>query len=361
MVLITIMHSILYFFIIGLLSFFQEKNEFEAEISTWHQNKKGAISISFDDAGYTQYTYAYPILEKYNMKATFSVVGEWTQEKPSFSAELGSFEIKKMGWQQIIELHRHGHEIAAHGYKHQRYNRFSTIPELVTKMKKIKHLIENKIHAPIYTLHYPYSFISDSIIRATEVAGFLFGRAGKTKNLFVNAKTPQNFYLLVSNPILNDTTPSINGFINWTKQANGNWLIIMYHHLFPKNSKEMSIMNYHHVTNTYSLFPETFEKQMKLIANSEYWVAPIADVGKYIIERENTTLTLNMINTNTLAINSKTLLDTTIYNFPLTLTIKLPWNKIQVTGSASDGNYKVSDNQLILYFLPKQTIIITKK
>lgn len=52
-------------------------------IADFYNNKDAAISITFDDASYGQYEYAFPILNKYNFTATFSVIGEWFCINPS--------------------------------------------------------------------------------------------------------------------------------------------------------------------------------------------------------------------------------------------------------------------------------------
>jgi peptidoglycan/xylan/chitin deacetylase (PgdA/CDA1 family) len=343
---------------INQISFGQNRKYFSAEITTWYQNKPGAISISFDDASYSQYEYAFPALEKYNLKATFSLIGEWTHDKPTFSAEPGIFEIKKMGWREIVELSKAGHEIAAHGFVHHRYGKWISTEVLKMQMKKIKNLIENKLQQTIYTLHYPYSFTSDSIILAAKKAGFLFGRTEGIEKY--NSFNPKNKYLLVSQAILNDTTPNIEEFDSWLNEINGNWLIIMYHHIFTKDSREMKIMKNHNVSNTYSLYPSTFEKQMNSIAYSNYWTAPISCIGKYIIERENTKVKLKKF-CRTVRIKTYTNLNKNIYNQSLTIKVKLPWEKVSVKGSEKDGVFEVKNNELLIDILPGKSVKIRKK
>ena len=330
--------------------------KFSVEVCKWYQNKEGAISISFDDASYTQYEYAYPILEKYNIKATISLVGEWTHEKPTYSSEAGNFEIKKMGWNEIAELNNHGYEIAAHGYKHAKYNKHLPKTEIIQQMKEVKELIENNINTRVYTLHYPYSFTSYKIIEAAKEAGFLFCRTGRDS---INPASPSDINFLYSKVILNNNKPDINQFSQWINQTNGKWLILMYHHLFPESSKETKIMEYHKVKNTYSVFPETFEEQIGIIANSNYWAAPISTIGKYIIERDNLKIKTKKIGKN-IIINTETEIDTSIYNQAISLKITLPWHKVSVKGSTNDKIYEVKNNELLIDFIPGKTVKIRK-
>lgn len=335
----------------------QSKDGYCASITTWYHDKAAAVSITFDDACYTQYQYALPVLQKYGIKATFSLVGEWTKEKPTYSAEPGFFEIKKMGWEEIRKLSDAGNEIAAHGFKHRKYGKYKPSKELAAEMRKIKTLIEDKLHIPVYTLHYPYSFTSDSIVKAAAMAGFLFGR---THRETFNDPDTINPYLLASRAILNDSTPSLNDIKDWLFNIKARWLILMYHHLFPEGSLEMNILKNHKVKNTYSLLPATFEKQIKLLSESGYWIAPLSVAGKYILERQNTNIKVRKF-FNTLKIKTKTTLDPRVFDQPLTLKVVVPWKKVKVEGSLKDGIYTTSGNELLIDFMPGATVKISKK
>jgi len=329
----------------------------KAQITPWYQNKPGAVSISFDDASYTQYTSAYPLLEKYKIKGTFSVVGEWVNEQPGYSAEPGSFEIKKMGWQQLLELFDHGHELAAHGYNHEKYDKQLPVPDLVVEMEKIKSLIESRTHTKVLTLNYPYSFASGNIPEAAREAGYLFGRTGLDT---INPSTPPSMYLLATEAILRIEMPDSIMFKKWIGQAKGNWLILMYHHLFPEDSKEMEIIRSHEVTNYYSLPPEAFEKQIEAVMTAGYWIAPISEIGKYITERDNTTI-------RTIAFKKKifiytvTILDRSIYDRPLTLEVDIPWKRVKIEGSLNDGIFKTLNNKLFISVVLENQLILSKE
>jgi peptidoglycan/xylan/chitin deacetylase (PgdA/CDA1 family) len=327
---------------------FGQIKELSVEVCTWRNDKLGAISISFDDASYTQYEYAYPILEKFNFKASFSLVGEWTKDKPSYSSEPGIFKIKKMGWGEIKELNSKGHEICAHGYRHIKYSKESSKDTLIYQMKKIKDLIDSKISNKCTTLHYPYSSTSDSITTSAKQAGFLFARTGAES---INSAIPDNMYLLGSKAIWSEDYPTINDFKSYINEAKGKWLILMYHHLFTNDSKEIGLLKDHKIQNTYSLLPSSFEKQMQLISNSNYWVAPIATIGKYIEERNHTKIKIRKI-FDQLYIETSTDLDTSIYNERITIKIKSPWGKVKIYQECEVFKYDVKDSFIQLDILP---------
>jgi peptidoglycan/xylan/chitin deacetylase (PgdA/CDA1 family) len=328
----------------------------DVRITTWYHNKPAAVSISFDDGGYTQYTAAYPILEKYSLKATFGVVGEWVKEEPSLSAEPDHFEIRKMGWRQLLELFGHGHELAAHGYRHERYDKFSPVDSLTVQMSQIKSLIESRIHQPVLTIHYPYSYASGNIPEAARKSGFLFGRTGLDT---VNPATPQDMYLLATHTILNSLEPDSVMFGKWLDNAEGNWLILMYHNLFSEDSREMSLIRFHKVEYSYSLPPELFEIQVKGTISRNYWIAPVSTVGKYIMERVSTKIQTIKGN-GMIIIVASTNLDTHLFDQPLTLEAEVPWKKVKVAGSLQDGIFNTTNKKLLIDINPECVVILSK-
>jgi peptidoglycan/xylan/chitin deacetylase (PgdA/CDA1 family) len=337
--------------------FAQKTSDASARITTWYQNKPGAISITFDDAGYSQYVSAYPVLEKHNIKATFGIVGEWVGEEPQFTAEEGYFEIKRMGWPQLIELFDHGHELSAHGYHHQKYDKGMPVPELSVEMGKIKSLIESRTQSTVYTMNYPYSYASGNILSAAIEAGYLFGRTGLDT---INPPSPQNMYLLATQAILNESLPDSITFHRWLDEAKGNWLILMYHHFFEKNSKEISIIQLHDVIYSYSVYPEIFERQMEEMVATNYWIAPVSTIGKYISERDGTDVKI-IRGRKIIYIFTITNLNKNIYNQPLTLEVTVPWKRVGIRGSRNDGIVEVSNNKLYIDILPEKEVIITKE
>jgi peptidoglycan/xylan/chitin deacetylase (PgdA/CDA1 family) len=334
----------------------QYKGRAGAEITTWFQDKPGAISITFDDAAYSQYTNAYPVLTKYGIKATFSIVSEWVGEEPRFSSEDDSFDILKMGWPQLLELLEQGHELAAHGYRHEKYDKLMPVPELTDKMKQIKDLIESRTHEPVLTINYPYSYASANIPEAAREAGYLFGRTGLDT---INSPSPSDMYMLASHAILNENSPDSTTLSKWIGEAKGNWLILMYHHFFGEGSRELGIMLAHGVQYTYSITPARFSKQIERLVSSGCWLAPVCSVGKYIAERDNTEIQTTR-SRKAVHVYSTTSLDKRVYDQPLTLKIRIPWRKTRVEGSLTDGDYEPKNNSLLINFIPGREIVLKK-
>ncbi len=327
----------------------------EFEIAKWYENKKGAISVTFDDTGMGQYEFAFETLKKYHITGTFGVVGEWVAESPHTTTEDGGFGIERMGWEQIRKLHEYGNEISSHGYLHKRIDKNKKIEDIVFQLKKNKDLIESKIGDQVYTIQYPYSFADEKIYSAAERSGFMFGRIGdNSQNNCI-----ENLLHLNSKTILNDKDPSQIEIQKIIEDNYGEWTVFMYHHIFPENSKEMHLFDYHNVYNRYSVTPRVFDNQIRLIRNSDYWIAPVSAVGKYIIERENTTVkTQNGFNSYIVELYSE--LNPLVYDQPLSVTFKTDWKIVKVSNSSSDGVYNVRNNEIVFSAAVNKKIIIER-
>ena len=72
-----------------------------------------AAIITFDDGMLSQYTYAKPILDKYNFKATFYIICNSVDKE------------NRMNWNNIQTLEDEGHEIGSHSMNHQRLGQLS--------------------------------------------------------------------------------------------------------------------------------------------------------------------------------------------------------------------------------------------
>ena len=74
------------------------------------------IMITFDDGYYNNYSYAFPLLKKYDMKAVISVIGRYTDEY-SASMEKMNNNYSQLTWDQIQEMMDSGYvEFANHSY-----------------------------------------------------------------------------------------------------------------------------------------------------------------------------------------------------------------------------------------------------
>jgi len=325
------------------------------KITKWFENKSGAISITFDDGDYNQFKYGFPILEKYHVKSDFGIVGNWTAEEPQITVEKGNFGIKRMGWEEIRLLHKAGNEISSHCYFHEKIDVRKSNQQIIHDLRRNKNLIQKNINDSIFTIHYPYSFTRDKIIACTKKSGFLFGRLGDG-----NIKNDvHNLLKINSKIILNENNPNPTQFGNWLKKSKDNWLVLMYHHIFPEDSKPVHLFKFHNVTNTFSLTPKEFDNQVRLLRNSGYWIATTSQVGKYLVERENAKIKSDLGKTSHI-VEIKSKLNTKIYNQPLTIEFSTDWEIVKITNSENDGIYNPRNGKIYFSAKLNKKIIIEK-
>ena len=324
-------------------------------LTEWYENKTGAVSISFDDGSMTQYTEGVPIMDKYGIKATYALVSDWTQENTGMSAETGNFSIEKFGWKQARELVKNGNEIASHNTIHVKLD---TIPAetLLNMMTESKSVIEKNINAPVYTFVFPYSSTKDFVFPLTKKAGYLFSRTGTDQ---LNTKATIDFTRLATIAIYNENNPSPEEFKTKLDEVTGHWLILNYHHIFPDSSKEMGLLRYHNVTNTYSVTPGMFERQMRLIRNTNCWIAPLSYVGRYIMQRDNSKLEITDHGDKILLkiVND---LDKEIFNLPMTIEFSTNMKVLKISNSLDDGIYNSRGSKVYFNVIPNQEIIIER-
>ena len=157
--------------------------------------------------------------------------------------------------------------------------------------------------------------------------------------------------------IYNENNPTPEEFKEKIESAYDKWIILNYHHIFPDDTKEMNLLRYHNVTNTYSVTPAMFERQMRLARNSDHWIAPVSTVGRYVKQRINSRLEITDHDDRILLkiVND---LDRNIFNIPLTIEFTTDWKVIKVSNSLNDGIYNPRNNKVYINVLPNEEIII---
>jgi peptidoglycan/xylan/chitin deacetylase (PgdA/CDA1 family) len=123
------------------------------------------IIITFDDGYLSNYEYAYPILLKYDMKATiFVITGRMGAVKdviyPHFT------------WDQAKEMVNSGYiDIQSHSDFHKNMTELKN-GELQLEFRRSKYLIEKKLGTKCKVFAYPYGLANDEIKKIGEKAGY---------------------------------------------------------------------------------------------------------------------------------------------------------------------------------------------
>jgi len=117
------------------------------------------IALTFDDGFLSDYEIVFPLLLKYNLKATFFIV-------PDFVGRKGY-----MSWKQIMHMSSSGMEIASHSKTHKHLTTLTDYV-VVEELKISKNILEEKLNKSIESFSYPYGDLSKKLHNLTIICGY---------------------------------------------------------------------------------------------------------------------------------------------------------------------------------------------
>ena len=271
-------------------------------VKTWADNKKSAFSFSFDDGFKSQYDYARPVLNSFNFKGTFYVIaGELTDQGQNLNWRYGT-------WDEFKEMANEGHEIGSHTMTHPHLpqipigsiNQPNTVYYEIYQSKK---LIEQKIPGFIVTTFaYPYTENSYSIDAVTEKYYESARIGGNIPNPVVIPNSAwQNLHAYEEqfNKPRNSTNADLDELSNIESSVNsiidnGKWGILFAHEVIPFSQLADAIANnywYPMTTEWLTAYSQWLKTKSD---NNDVWVETVANVTRYIKERENFVLKENI-------------------------------------------------------------------
>jgi peptidoglycan/xylan/chitin deacetylase (PgdA/CDA1 family) len=118
-----------------------------------------AVGLTFDDGDVSNYTLAYPTLVEAGARADF-FVNTATVGRPGF-----------LSWLQIAEMQRAGLSFQSHSHDHVVLVGLPA-PALQRQLRDSKHLLEDRLGAPVDFLAAPYGLLNRSVVRAAREAGY---------------------------------------------------------------------------------------------------------------------------------------------------------------------------------------------
>lgn len=118
------------------------------------------LILTFDDGRKSAYTKVLPILDYYNVSATFFIVPNWVGTTPGLTHGESC-----MNWMEIRALKNAGHEIASHTVTHATLNetRLSEA-QLIYELEKSKNFIYGNTSATVDSFAYPGGDYNLSVI-----------------------------------------------------------------------------------------------------------------------------------------------------------------------------------------------------
>lgn len=122
-----------------------------------------SVILTFDDGWENQYTYAFPLLKKYNDTATFFIFTNAIDYRHFLT------------WQEIEEMHKSGMEIGSHTKSHPYLSKLSydVLREEISESKKI---LEKHLGMRITAFSSPFGYSNTAIVSLITDAGYTSGR-----------------------------------------------------------------------------------------------------------------------------------------------------------------------------------------
>lgn len=196
------------------------------------------ITLTFDDGRISQFTNAWPVLQKYDLHGTFFIItGQlcqgWTMCAPD-----------------VVTLYNGGNEIGSHTVNHTDLSTV-TADVATTELSQSQSYLQTLLGISITDFAYPYGGYNDAVIPL--VAQYY--QSGRTVVEGYNTKSDTNFYQIKVKTMYNTTTTA--EVQNWVDEAKStkSWMVIMYH------SVDVN-------PQTWDTTPENFDQQMQIIKNS---------------------------------------------------------------------------------------------
>lgn len=122
------------------------------------------VILTFDDGWKNQYRYAFPLLKKYHLTATFYIYTKPIGTKKHF-----------LTWDQVGEMDAAGMTIGSHTLTHP-YLKGLSETELKKEIGESKKIIETQLKKPVLHFASPFGYSSPEIVRLLQEAGYKTAR-----------------------------------------------------------------------------------------------------------------------------------------------------------------------------------------
>lgn len=309
--------------IIGLFSFAAcDYNDLSrcVYISTYPEDRIAAVSFTFDDNYQSCFSRVAPMFENYGYKATFFVIPN---------------QVKETQWTDWKKLSDKGFEIGNHSLNHLRLIDLKESNQLEKEINEAYYIIESKIGKRPFSFAHPGHATNESVDRV------VFQKHRATR-----------------------VTPV--GFCNWWGVVTGSTEEMLAKNVRDAlNDHQWLVIAAHGVEEGWEPITSSFlEKCLKKVGSERQriWVDHFGNLAKYKIERQNTSIISSESN-GRLNIFLESSLDTSVFNYPLTIVIDCPqYKKSPITPIAGTtiADSKYIGDKLLLKVLPKSKIQIGK-
>lgn len=262
----------------------------KVKVARYMDNKPAALSLTFDDGMLEHYTVVYPCLKLLGLRASFALIGSRVGGVTN-----GKYKnIPCMTWEQAREMALHGQEMTNHGYRHRNVSSIVG-DELRYEVQHNDTLIFEKTGVFPRTYIYPGNRKTESAIAFCERDR----TCSRLYQISMGGKRDMEWFDRYVRDLMD----------------NGKWGVTMTHAIY---------YGYDHFNDS-TMFFRMMERAASL--RDSIWIAPLRDVGAYVVERDNVKLDVETAEDGCVVIRPRLRLDRRIYNVPLTVLVDgVPYN-----------------------------------
>jgi peptidoglycan/xylan/chitin deacetylase (PgdA/CDA1 family) len=292
---------------------------------TWKNDKKGALSFTFDDGAIGAFAHGAAELEAAGLKGSFYI---FTDTSAVYDSDLAETSV-------IREYGKLGHEIASHTHNHSNLGWLTetgNLDSLRQVLSLSRDILNERFDQQTLTLSLPYG----SFRQETRDLISPYFHSARSSQYGFNLSTPYDFFALRSWPVLSSTSPAYVAMLTERASNYGYYLPLMYHDLTNQPFDEES--------EIYMYSRDLFRETIQQVLEKDIWVDTHANIYKYIRERnalkvEQMQLGLVDSEPGQFSFELSDNLPDSIFDVELTLKIFLPenWNEDFISMEVGDS------------------------
>ncbi len=297
--------------------------------TTWQDDRKGAVSFTFDDGYRGAFEHGAAELEAAGWRGSFYI---FTDTTLTYDGELA-------GTSLVRAAKNKGHEIGSHTSNHSDLGllagsgNYDSISRVLGESVDI---LNQRFNQNTYSMSIPFGSFRYEVLDSIS-NHFLSARSSQYG---FNLATPYDFYALKSWPILSTTSPAFVDNLLSLAESHGHYLPLLYH--------DMTDEAFDEAVEIYNYGRDQFRETLVLAGSRDVWIDTHLHIYKYI--RERNALKIGQVELGEADaqpghfsfVAADDLADS-VFNVPLTLKIRLPGSWTEDSATVETG-----EEQLVL-------------